>query len=459
MIAMSFLSAFTFFPYSTITINQYLDEDSPFISCIDETGQHYLLGTIRSEKNNVNQSDIFIEKLSENFSRELYRFTIGGAGDEYVTDAIYDNGKIYICGSTRSIDFPVTENALYRTLSGLDDGFLLILDAETGTIDYCTYFGGDLMEYCSALCKKDSKIYVTGTTWSSSFPITENAFQKRLYGTTDGFYLCFDDTTNKLVYSTYFGGSNEEFASDICLVDGMPYMVGRTSSHDYPLSDTAYNSSFNGGQWDLYLVSFSDIGTPTYSTYLGGSRNDFVSKMVSSDSQLYITGRTYSGNFPVTPDAIQLEMHDLSDAYLVHFDTSLQSVAYASFFGGDKTEYPFSLLVHDNILYVAGKTFSTNHFPITSNARQKTFAGGWSDGFLLCLDKTNNHLVYSSYVGGADRDSIDSICISKQENNLFFSGRTMSPQIPAQAITFIQNDVDEINWNGFIMRYNNSVIK
>jgi hypothetical protein len=452
-IFMLFSSGFVFLPYSTLHLHSYLDEDARVISLTDPAGSHFLMGTYVDNDSSEKQSNVFIRKLNEDFSKQLFEIQFGGNGNEYLTDAACSQDLLIVCGSTRSTDLPTSENALFSEPLGLGDGFIAIFDLD-GNLQYCTYIGGSSTDFCTSICIQGNELHVVGTTWSDQFPITPNAFQKRLYGNTDVFYMRLHLSSYALEYATYLGGSGEEYCASLCVVNEEAVLYGRTSSRDFFLTENAYNRSFNGGEWDLFLISLSRLGLPTYSTYIGGSRNDFASAMeISPDEKIFVVGRTYSFNYPITPTAIQLDLNGLSDGFVSVFDPKTKSLLYSSFFGGDKTEYPESIAFIDTTPVITGRTFSENHFPLTSNALQGKFAGGWSDGFILCLDETAFSLVYASYLGGDNRDSIDSIVWSGKPNQVYMAGRTMSSAIPAKTIAYVLEEPQEKKWNGFVMKY------
>lgn len=447
-----FSSAFVFLPFATMRINMSLDEDAKVISLTDENGYHYIMGTFYDKASSDLQTDIFIRKLNEDFSKQLFEIRYGGTSNEYLIDAICQDNKLYLCGSTQSPDLHTTDDALFSQALGWGDGFVAVFDLE-GKLQFGSYIGGDSTDFCSSLCIEKGQMHITGTTWSEQFPITPDAFQKRLYGITDAFYMRILISPPTIEYSTYLGGSGEEFCEAICVYNAEPILFGRTSSHDFFLTQNSYNQSFNGGEWDLFLVSLSD-GIPAYSTYLGGSRNDFASTMeLSPEGLVYFTGRTYSPNYPITPNAFQLELKGLSDGFISTINTSTYSLEFSSFFGGSKTEYPESITFAGSVPVVTGRTFSEHQFPVTPNALQKRFAGGWSDGFLFCMSATDHSLLYSSYLGGNDRDSLDSIVWSGQSNQIVLSGRTMSSEIPTRAISYVLDHTENQMWNGFVLKY------
>ncbi|MCK5848561.1 MAG: SBBP repeat-containing protein [Caldisericia bacterium] len=450
------LQGFVVLPFSNVNMIYHLEKDSSVKIFTDSQGNNYSICTIvvESPLENKPNSEIYIAKYSKDFSKEIFQKNIGGSGNEYLIDSTILNGKIFICGSTRSPDFPTTKDSLFSTLSGLDDGFFLILNLE-GEILYSSLFGGALMDMCTSISPTEKGIInIAGTTWSNDLPVTENAFQKRLYGITDAFCFQYNMNENRLDYSTYIGGSKEEFSGDLCIVGDRAIFYGRTSSYDLPVTENAYNKSFNGGKWDLFIVVLNKDGLPEYSSYFGGSRNDFAKAMAySKNGRLYLTGRTYSSNFPITPNAFQLSLKGLTDGFIVVFDCNKKTFEYSSFFGGEKTEFPEQIICIDDKPIIVGRTFSNAGFPTTENAINKDFQGGWSDGFILKLNIENCKLDYSSFVGGNDRDSVDDIYWNSKERNLYISGRTMSSSISVNPIEHLITNDSYGSWDGFFMKY------
>jgi hypothetical protein len=454
------MQGFVFLPFSNVNMIYHLEKDSPVKFFSDSQGNNYTLCTIIVETPSKNEcnSEIYVAKYSKDFSKEIFQKKIGGNGDEYLIDSIIFDEKIFICGSTRSSDFPITQNALFSKLSGLDDGFFLVLNLN-GEMIFSSFFGGTLMDMCTSIIPtKEGIVNVVGTTWSNDLPVTENAFQKRLYGFTDTFYFQYNLKENTLDYSTYVGGSKEEFSGDLCLINDKAIFYGRTSSDDLPVTENAYNKFFNGGEWDLFIIVFDKNGIPEYSSYFGGSRNDFAKAMAcSKNGKLYLTGRTYSSNFPITPNAFQLSLKGLTDGFIIVFDSNKQTFEYSSFFGGEKTEFPEQIICIDDIPIIVGRTFSNIGFPVTENAINKDFQGGWSDGFILKLDVENGNLDYSSFIGGKDRDSVDDVYWNSKEKNLYVSGRTMSSNISINPIEHLISSDSYGVWDGFFMKYPLSV--
>ena len=186
----------------------------------------------------------------------------------------------------------------------------LVIDP-TLTLEYSTYLGGSYNEEGKGIAVDGSgNAYITGTTWSSDFPI-KSAYQLTNSGSTLDVFVTKINTlgsgTSSLVYSTYLGGTDYDFSSGIA-VDGSgnAYITGYTSSSDFPTTPSAYQGNKIG--FDVaFVTKLSPSGNSlVYSTYLGGSDGELGSGIaVDGSGNAYITGLTDSTNFPTTPSAYQ----------------------------------------------------------------------------------------------------------------------------------------------------------
>src|SRR5262249_6686896 len=149
------------------------------------------------------------------------------------------------------------------------------------------------------------------------------AFQTAFGGGLDAFVTKLNATGTALVYSTYLGGSGNNQGSGIAVdASGNAYVTGSTFSSNFPVTSGAFQTAFGGGggpsapRDDAFVAKLNASGsTLVYSTYLGGSSVDEGSGIaVDASGNAYVTGATLSSNFPVTPGAFQATLGGGLDA-------------------------------------------------------------------------------------------------------------------------------------------------
>src|SRR5207237_8699023 len=174
------------------------------------------------------------------------------------------------------------------------------------TVIYSTYIGGngpnngnDLLQ--SMAVDPAGNVYLAGNTYSTDDP-TVNAYQASNAGGSDIFLTKIDPTGSALIYSTYLGGSNFDFAFDVAVdTSGSAYLTGYVISSDFPTTSGAFQPGFGGGAGDAYVTKFSPDGQALeYSTYIGGSDYDQgYGIAIDTNNNAVIAGVTASLNFPV----------------------------------------------------------------------------------------------------------------------------------------------------------------
>ena len=132
---------------------------------------------------------------------------------------------------------------------------------------------------------------------------------------------------NPISFSTYFGGSASEAVTGVAVdVSGDIYVTGWTESADLPIHNAA-QSGF-GGSIDAFVAKFDPTGSfLIYSTFLGGSGDDrSFGIAVDGSGNAYITGWTYSTNFPTTASAAQTGPSGGRDAFVAGLNATGQLV-------------------------------------------------------------------------------------------------------------------------------------
>lgn len=243
-----------------------------------------------------------------------------------------------------------------------------------------------------------------------------------------------------LIYSTYLGGSGIDRGTGIA-VDGAgnAYIVGQTSSTDFPVTGTPPPPKPGGD--DVVVVKLNSTGTAlVYSTYLGGSAADLSGDIaVDGSGNAYVSGATMSTDFPLV-SPFQSTIGGGRDGFVAKLNPTGSDLLYSSYLGGsDDDEAPELTLDGAGNVFVAGTTRSTD-FPIAGSPFQASFTGDpnssstGSDVFIAKV-APNAELVYSSYLGGSRTDLVSSIVVDAS-GHLYITGITGSTDFPVAGSPF-----------------------
>jgi hypothetical protein len=352
-------------------------------------------------------------------------------GDAIAVDGL---GCAYVTGSTSSLDFP-TQDAYDTTFSGLYyDVFVTKLSAVGGSLVYSTYLGGSSNDYGTGVAVDSfGCTYVIGYTESSDFP-TLNAYNDGFGGSSDLFMTKFSNDGNALVYATFLGGSSEDLGIGISVDgSGCACATGYTSSIDFP-TQSAYDSTYNGGGSDAFVTKFSATGDSlVFSTFLGGADNDYGYAIAVDDSGcVCLTGTTMSSDFPAQ-NAYDADYNGGEcDAFVVKLSATGNSLSFSTFLGGSSNDYGCGIAVDGRgSAYVTGWTYSPN-FP-TLNAFDASWGGGGqycSDTYVTKFSAAGSAL-YSTFLGGSSQDCGNGIAVDKF-GCAFVTGVTSSSDFPSQ---------------------------
>jgi hypothetical protein len=388
-----------------------------------------------------------------------YSTYLGGTSNDYATAiAVDSSGSTYITGYTTSSNFPVTPGAYQTTCSGGAcsstniDAFVTKLNATGTALEYSTYLGGSGKDYGYGIALDPSgDAFIVGTTTSSNFPVTSGAFQRTCGGNScasgDGFVTELNSSGSGLVYSTYIGGSGVNQANAIALdSSGNAYITGYTKSSSFPITAGVFQpkcSSCSAGTVDSYVTELNSSGSAlVYSSYLGGNNGDTgYAIAVDAAGNAYVTGYTYSTNFPTTTGAFQRTSGAKSVAFVTKVNATGTAMSYSTYLGGTGTSTNACAACATGIAvdpageaFVVGLTWETN-FPTTAGAYQTTFAGGFHDAFVTKMNASGSGVVYSTYIGGTGDDGATSVTIDSA-GTAYIKGNTFSTNFPATPGSF-----------------------
>jgi len=208
-------------------------------------------------------SDVYVTKIAPDGSYLVYSTFVGSSGIEVGNSLTFgSNGSIYVVGRTNSSLFPTTDNAVYRFYNGGYDAFLLQLNRTGSSLLYSTFLGGDNNdEAIDVYIKEAGDILIVGSTSSFNFPITSNAYDSNHNGGNDVFLTVINPSNTDLSYSSFIGGSNNDQAAALALDElGCIFIIGHTSSDDFPTTPDAFDTTHNGNS-DAFIVKLNTIET------------------------------------------------------------------------------------------------------------------------------------------------------------------------------------------------------
>jgi hypothetical protein len=202
----------------------------------------------------------FVTELAAGGQSFVFSTYLGGSGVDTLTSLALDGaGDIYVAGRTTSPNLPSSAGVVQPQYAGATDGFVAELAAGGHPLVFLSYLGGNQTDSANAVAVgPDGFIYLAGSTASSNFPVL-NALQLTRAGPSDAFIALLGPGAQRIVYSTYFGGSAADEANALALLDGGALLVaGDTASTNFPQApDAGFQSAYgakNDGGRDGFLV-------------------------------------------------------------------------------------------------------------------------------------------------------------------------------------------------------------
>jgi hypothetical protein len=341
--------------------------------------------------------DGYLLKLNANLSGSaslLYSSYIGGNGVDQVADLAVDSaGNAYLTGVTRSPNYPI-KNAFRSTPGGspgIQDAFVTKVNTNlsgSASLVYSTFLGGNIDEQAFGIAIDSAgNAYVAGITNSTNFP-TLNAIQSTFgLGPNDVFVTKLNSTGNGLIYSTFLGGSGDEFGRGIAVDSkGNAYVIGHTTSTNFPTTVNAYQGSLKGTQ-DAFVVKITEIVCPQTITITQQPAN--VTSCAGSPATFSVTAsgtdltyQWYKNGFPI-PGAMN------------------SSYTIPSVSAGDEGSYDVAVTnICDDIVISTAATLTVNTPPsITTDPVAQTVCSGSQATF--SVNAAGTGLSYQWRRGGA----------------------------------------------------------
>ncbi|MGO9258510.1 MAG: SBBP repeat-containing protein [Bryobacteraceae bacterium] len=381
---------------------------------------------------NAGSNDAFIAKFSANGSGLIYCTYLGGSADDRAyAIAVNASGDAFVAGYTTSYNFPL-RTPIQSSLKGARNAFVAKLSPAGNTLLFSTYLGGSGSDTAYGLALDSSgNAYVVGDTTSQNFPASnfqktnrgsQNVFVAKIGST--GSALIYSTYLG--------GNSIDHGAAIAVDASGAAYLTGSTFSTSFPVSSGAYQAKIGGGQDAFVAKLSADGNSLVYGTFLGGSGGSLgypeSGQGIAVDVQgnVYVAGSTSSANFPVL-GGVQTSLDGWLDAFAAKFGPT-GALVYSTYLGGSGMNVANAIAVDaSGDACFAGYTMSSD-LPVTSNALQSTYGGDY-DAFVARLNPAGNSLLYLSYLGGSSSDTATGIALDGS-GNTYVAGWTLSPDFP-----------------------------
>lgn len=315
-----------------------------------------------------------------------------------------------------------------------------------------------------------ANIYMGGIASGTGYPTTVGSWDQTYNGGTlsdptfgqwpfDISLTKFNPTGSTLMYSTYYGGMYSEQPHSLVVNSSNElYVVGRTNSTNFPISDgsligtsVAYDNSLGSagtGSYDIIVGKFNTSGNLLASTFVGGSADDCVNVdinwntygttkfsytddgrseiILDANSNVYVAANTKSTDFPMVGNSYQAAMGGTQDAVVFKMNSNLSSLLWSTYLGGTGTEAAYGLkLDNSNNVYVTGGTTGAN-FPTTAGVLNQLYQGGLCDGFISVFNPSligPAQLLRSTFLGTSAYDQTYMIEIDAS-GDLYVFGQT-----------------------------------
>ena len=395
------------------------------------------------------------DKISVNENGELV-LTLGKDEIRQPAPLIYQlagSGRKEISGGYKMLD----AQTVAFTVGKYDRALPLVIDP---VLSYSTYFGGNSGDEALAVAvDTNGFVYVAGETLSAQLA-TPGAFQTNFQGgslTGDAFVAKLGNAGTNLIYLTYLGGSADDAAFGLA-VDGAgdAFVTGYTDSGNFPVTNALYknisgtaNSVTHYYPVDAFVAELNPGGSNlVYSTYLGGNGSDAgIGIAVDAAGGAYVTGLTYSTNFPTTnalvfqlagtTNPVMNHLAGVVNAFVAKIGAGGSPLVYSTYFGGTNSDQGNGIAVDAaGEACVTGFTDSTN-FPTTTNGVIQVLnnfatASFADDAFVAKFAPSGTNLVYSTFLGGANDDEGYHIACDSA-GSVFVTGYTDSTNFPNTA--------------------------
>src|SRR3989338_2298350 len=353
----------------------------------------------------------------------------GGSGADSINSLVRNSSdQIYVTGSTddSTTDLPVISGGYDISHNGGNDAFVARFDNNLEDLTYATYIGGSSSEYGEDIAlDTNGKVVMVGHTNSgASYPTTAGSYSSSSAGGFNILVSRFSANLADLEASSRFGGSETDTAYGLYInSSNIIYILGSTGSSNFPEVNGNYQSSYGGGEGDVFVAKLPSDLTSLESTYLGGAAGDYIYSgnaplVADSSGNIYVGGYTFSSDFPTTGSAYDTTFSGSNyEAFISKFSSDLTSLSASTYFGSTGVSRVVDLIFDSNgALYasiVVVGTVSTTPDVLQTDA---------SKGYIGKFTSNLQTLSVGTYFGGAGVNVYPRTMTLDSSDNVYIAG-------------------------------------
>jgi hypothetical protein len=331
---------------------------------------------------------------------------------------------------------------------------------------FSTYLGGTGTDVATAVTTDaNGNIFLTGYTNSTDFP-TSHPEQAAMGGCSlascgNVFISKFDPAGTTLIYSTYLGGSNQDFGDGIAVDgNGNAIVAGYVNSSNFPHAGAITAPSSCSGTTCYFLASLSPDGSMlNYSGAVGGrsvggppnlTNTPALPLAVDRSGNAYLASVTYDAQFQITPGTLasSVEGYPYSQMFVLKVGP-VGEIVYSTVVPGnasyDPSESYINLFVPAGIsvdasgsvttVGQAGVGLPTSAGAVTPQFPNDPTAVNASAGYVLQLNTTASAIDFASYLPGTDQAG--GMAVDKN-GNLWIVGTTRETNLPVSQNAYMK---------------------
>ncbi len=301
---------------------------------------------------------------------------------------------------------------------------------------YCSYFGGSEKDIITEMgIDSAGNVIVVGGTFSTDLVVL-NGFQVEYGGGSsdnihenggDGFVAKLSPSGD-LIWGTYLGGNDLDCCNNV-IVDSEDniLVIGKTTSGNFPTTDNALKKEFSGAT-DGFITKFLSNGSLVYSTYIGeDGAENLVDLIEDKFGNILIVGATGSSNFTTTSNAPQHIFGGVFDTIVLKLSHNCSNILFSTFLGGSKGDIGYKIALDYESNIIVTGITLSDDFPL-KNALQDEILGDQRDIYVTKLNSTGQ-IIFSTYLGGSSLEDPFGLTVNTS-GNIIISGRTASDDYP-----------------------------